>query len=133
MILDARKGPSEIVERVVDVFGAGALLQGDATCLMRCQGQHLVLDPTGRGQSNVGMELLLNFSSACYFSFCNFVFTNFRANYQSVERKYIMLPGFLESTYKRYKSDTSIFIKWLSENAKLCGIFTKQRNRIQEP
>ncbi|KAG0647254.1 hypothetical protein D0Z07_7314 [Hyphodiscus hymeniophilus] len=32
-----------------------------------------------------------------------------------------MLPGFLTSTYKKYKQDTSTFIEWLSENAKECG------------
>jgi hypothetical protein len=33
----------------------------------------------------------------------------------------IMLPAFLDSTYKRYKRDTSIFITWLYENAQKCG------------
>jgi hypothetical protein len=32
-----------------------------------------------------------------------------------------MLPGFLESTYKKYKNDTSVFIKWLCENGSKCG------------
>lgn len=32
-----------------------------------------------------------------------------------------MLPGFLVSTYKKYKQDTSIFVEWLSENAGKCG------------
>lgn len=32
-----------------------------------------------------------------------------------------MLPAFLDSTYKRYKNDTSAFIRWLVENAKKCG------------
>ncbi|KAF8866373.1 hypothetical protein BDZ45DRAFT_735653 [Acephala macrosclerotiorum] len=31
-----------------------------------------------------------------------------------------MLPSFLESSYKRYKNDTSKFIKWLCENRKKC-------------
>jgi len=32
-----------------------------------------------------------------------------------------MLPVFVQSGYKRYKKDTSIFIKWLVETAKECG------------
>ena len=32
-----------------------------------------------------------------------------------------MLPKFLYGTYKRYKSDTAIFISWLVETAKACG------------
>jgi hypothetical protein len=32
-----------------------------------------------------------------------------------------MLPGFLVNTYKKYKQDTSIFVEWLSDNAKKCG------------
>ena len=31
-----------------------------------------------------------------------------------------MLPGFIVSTYKKYKQDTAIFVEWLSENAKKC-------------
>lgn len=33
----------------------------------------------------------------------------------------IMLPGFVESGYKRYKRDTSTFTTWLSEAGKECG------------
>jgi hypothetical protein len=32
-----------------------------------------------------------------------------------------MLPSFLDSTYKRYKTDTSTFVKWLFENGTRCG------------
>ncbi|KAG4433195.1 hypothetical protein IFR05_011330 [Cadophora sp. M221] len=32
-----------------------------------------------------------------------------------------MLSGVLDSNYKRYKTDTSIFIKWLSDNGTKCG------------
>jgi hypothetical protein len=32
-----------------------------------------------------------------------------------------MLPEFLDSTYKKYKQDTSVFVEWLSENAQKCG------------
>jgi hypothetical protein len=32
-----------------------------------------------------------------------------------------MLPAFLESSYKRYKDDTSTFIQWLAETAQSCG------------
>ncbi len=32
-----------------------------------------------------------------------------------------MLPSFLESTYKKYKNDTSIFVKWLCEAGSKCG------------
>jgi hypothetical protein len=32
-----------------------------------------------------------------------------------------MLPGFLESTYKKYKNDTSLFVKWLCETGSKCG------------
>lgn len=32
-----------------------------------------------------------------------------------------MLPKFLESTYKRYKKDTSTFLKWLRESGEKCG------------
>jgi hypothetical protein len=32
-----------------------------------------------------------------------------------------MLPSFLDSTYKRYKTDTSTFVRWLSETAQKCG------------
>jgi hypothetical protein len=32
-----------------------------------------------------------------------------------------MLPAFLESTYKKYKNDTSIFVKWLCEAGSRCG------------
>jgi hypothetical protein len=35
-----------------------------------------------------------------------------------------MLPGFLESTYKKYKNDTSIFVKWLCEAGFKCGYAT---------
>ncbi|CZR66882.1 uncharacterized protein PAC_16783 [Phialocephala subalpina] len=35
-----------------------------------------------------------------------------------------MLPAFLDSTYKRYKHDTSKFIKWLFENGQKCGYKT---------
>ena len=31
-----------------------------------------------------------------------------------------MLPSFLESTYKRYKNDTSIFVEWLLDNGTKC-------------
>jgi len=37
-----------------------------------------------------------------------------------------MLPGFLESTYKRYKNDTSVFIKWLYEAGSRCGYVTSE-------
>ncbi|ESZ94889.1 hypothetical protein SBOR_4765 [Sclerotinia borealis F-4128] len=32
-----------------------------------------------------------------------------------------MLPGYLYSTYKRYKEDTSTFIRWLSQTGESCG------------
>jgi hypothetical protein len=32
-----------------------------------------------------------------------------------------MLPAFLESTYRRYKNDTSVFVKWLYETGSKCG------------
>jgi hypothetical protein len=32
-----------------------------------------------------------------------------------------MLPEFLDSVYKRYKQDTSIFLHWLAENGKNSG------------
>jgi hypothetical protein len=32
-----------------------------------------------------------------------------------------MLPGFLDSTYKRYKTDSSTFVRWLFENGTRCG------------
>jgi hypothetical protein len=32
-----------------------------------------------------------------------------------------MLPAFLGDSYKRYKDDTSTFIRWLVENARSCG------------
>jgi hypothetical protein len=35
--------------------------------------------------------------------------------------KLSMLPGFLESTYKKYKNDTSLFVKWLCEAGSKCG------------
>lgn len=37
-----------------------------------------------------------------------------------------MLPNFLYSTYKKYKDDTSIFIKWLADTAKKCGHAVKE-------
>lgn len=36
-----------------------------------------------------------------------------------------MLPSFVDSAYKRYKNDTSIFVRWLSENGKKCGYDVK--------
>ncbi|KAE9369320.1 hypothetical protein N431DRAFT_413162 [Stipitochalara longipes BDJ] len=32
-----------------------------------------------------------------------------------------MLPSFLESTYKKYKNDTSVLLKWLCYNGSKCG------------
>ncbi|KUJ14899.1 uncharacterized protein LY89DRAFT_735960 [Mollisia scopiformis] len=36
-----------------------------------------------------------------------------------------MLPNILESTYKRYKYDTSTFIKWLFKSGQACGYASK--------
>ena len=42
-----------------------------------------------------------------------------------------MLPNFLYSTYKKYKDDTSIFIKWLADTAKQCGYVVKETTASQ--
>lgn len=41
-----------------------------------------------------------------------------------------MLPGFLESRYKRYKNDTSTFIKWLYEASQKCGYTPSQPSEV---
>ena len=42
-----------------------------------------------------------------------------------------MLPGVLESTYKKYKNDTSIFLKWLYETGSKCGYVASQPIRVK--
>ncbi|RFU35703.1 hypothetical protein B7463_g727, partial [Scytalidium lignicola] len=44
---------------------------------------------------------------------------------------YTMLPSFLESTYKQYKNDTTIFIKWLSDSAQRCGCVIN--SKVKQP
>ena len=43
-----------------------------------------------------------------------------------------MLPGFLESTYKKYKNDTSIFVKWLCEAGSKCGYAISTAQTVKE-
>jgi hypothetical protein len=45
-----------------------------------------------------------------------------------------MLPNFLESTYKKYKDDTSLFVKWLCETGSKCGYaIGTVKTAMQEP
>lgn len=44
-----------------------------------------------------------------------------------------MLPGFLDSAYKKYKNDTSIFIQWLSDNGQKCGYTLKSGANASRP
>ncbi len=46
--------------------------------------------------------------------------------------KLSMLPGFLESTYKKYKNDTSLLVKWLCEAGSRCGFAISRTNTAKE-
>jgi len=42
-----------------------------------------------------------------------------------------MLPGFLDSTYKRYKNDTSVFLKWLCDSGSKCGYQLSEPSKVK--
>jgi hypothetical protein len=44
-----------------------------------------------------------------------------------------MLPGFLVSTYRKYKEDTSIFTKWLCDNGAKCGYHLTKSTQNETP
>ncbi|MCJ1291086.1 hypothetical protein MMC34_002629 [Xylographa carneopallida] len=46
-----------------------------------------------------------------------------------------MLPEFLESSYKRYKADTTVFTTWLAETAAKCGFVSSYNSTkpVQTP
>ncbi|XMA17390.1 hypothetical protein WAI453_010181 [Rhynchosporium graminicola] len=42
-----------------------------------------------------------------------------------------MLSGFLESNYKKYKQDTSVFVRWLYKSGQKCGYSASPSGNVQ--